>query len=125
MNYDTIKENLDNGIYKNEVPSPKVYMPMKPNVSNDSRFYRAVMQEYQVKLDEYNYLQNEYVAGHHKVMVKFKSDIVQFLIDSGANKMQAEKAWDLVWGRGATQGLYNVLDEANFLAELFAVKDET
>lgn len=124
MDYNTIKENLRNSVYQNKVPSPKMQMPRKPNISEDSRFYQAVMQEYKESLIKYNHSQNEYVAGHHKALVKFKTDIIQFLIESGANQIQAQKAWDLVWGRGASQGLYTVLDEAEYFAEIFAAKDE-
>jgi len=123
MDYDIIKDNLSKGVYENKVSYPKISCPLKPMISKDSQFYDVVWSEYNTKLDEYRKAKRQYRDGGNEACIKFRNDVIQMLIKSGANNVQAAQAYNISYDRGHGCGGYEqVLDYAEEFAELFSLK---
>jgi hypothetical protein len=121
MSYQSIYAKVQAGAYKVKAPYPnRNDYPKKPVIDSGSEFYEQVMEEYETKMAEYKALKEVYNKDLAERESAFYNDCIQLLVESGATKKQAGKAYSIAWEHGHAYGYSEVLSHVHDLCYIWS-----
>ena len=123
MDYDTICNNLQNGVYKNKKPYPSSdSRGIKPIISKTSKYYSEVLKEYEEKENKFKALRDEYNKENARLRKLFEADCIKYGMEyvSNVSEKIISKVFAKAYDRGYSHGYFEVLNIFSDLLEIFS-----